>query len=183
MSSRIWHNPRIWNRRCHRWGAAAIAAPFLLVLATGILLQVKKQLHWVQPPEKRGSASEPTLAFSEILAVTRGVPEAEVRGWEDIDRLDVRPDKGMIKVQAKSRWEIQVDAVTGAVLHSAYRRSDLIESLHDGSWFHAGAKVWIFLPVALVVLGLWMTGLYLLVLPYRARRAARRRRFAMAHPA
>ena len=99
--------------------------------------------------------------MEKILQAARGVPEAKVATWDDIDRLDVRPGKGIFKVQAKSSWEVQVDTRTGLVPQVAVRRSDLIESLHDGSWFFADAKFWVFLPVALILLGLWATGLYL----------------------
>jgi uncharacterized iron-regulated membrane protein len=168
-------NPRIWNRRLHRWGAVAVAVPFLLVLCTGLLLQLKKQIPWVQPPERRGATAAPALTLPEVLARASAVPGAGIRGWEDVDRIDVRPDKGLIKVVARSRWEVQLDAESGAVLQAAVRRSDLIEQLHDGSWFHASAKLLVFLPVAVVVLGLWVTGMYLWLLPIRARRAQRAR--------
>jgi uncharacterized iron-regulated membrane protein len=49
-------NPRILSRKLHRWGALSIAMPFLLVLLTGLLLQVKKQVPWVQPPEQEREA-------------------------------------------------------------------------------------------------------------------------------
>lgn len=167
-------NPRLWNRRLHRWGAAAVAIPFLLVIATGLLLQLKKQLEWVQPREQRGSAEAPALALPRVLELARAVPEAGIRGWADVDRIDVRPGKGIVKVVSHTRWELQLDAATGALLHSAYRRSDLVESLHDGSFFHPLAKLLVFLPVGVVVLGLWLTGVYLWVLPWRARRARAR---------
>jgi uncharacterized iron-regulated membrane protein len=167
----------VWQRRLHRWGAILIAAPLLVIIATGILLQLKKHAAWIQPPERKGEGRQPAVSFDRILEAARGVPEAEVRVWEDIDRLDVRPSKGMLKVQARNRWEIQLDARTGDVLQIAYRRSDLIESLHDGSFFFDGAKLWIFLPAGIALLGLWLTGAYLFALPYwvrwrRARRAA-----------
>lgn len=171
-------NPRIWNRRLHRWGAVAIALPFLLMLASGLLLQVKKQLPWVQPPEQGGRASEtaPTLSMPDVLERVRQVPEAGIRSWADIDRVDVRPAKNMMKVISLTRWEIQLEIATGEVLQVAYRRSDLIESLHDGSWFHPMAKLAVFLPTGVIVLGLWLTGMYLWLLPFRARRTARRKR-------
>jgi hypothetical protein len=106
------------------------------------------------------------------------VPQAQVASWDDIDRLDVRPGKGLVKVTANNRWEVQVDLGTGAVLQAAYRRSDLIEQLHDGSWFHDAAKLWIFLPSGVIVLGLWGTGMYLYVLPYLARAQKKQRHSA-----
>ena len=129
----------------------------------------------MQPPERRSVAAAPALALPDVLARARAVPAMGVTTWDDIERIDVRPDKGLVKVVSKTRWEVQLDAATGAVLQSAYRRSDLIESLHDGSWFHEGAKLGVFLPTALVVLGLWATGAYLFLLPIRTRRENHRK--------
>ena len=60
-------NPRILNRKLHRWGAIATALPFLLVIITGLLLQLKKQLPWVQPPEQRTPNTVPSLSMEQIL--------------------------------------------------------------------------------------------------------------------
>lgn len=78
------------------------------------------------------------------------------------------PGKGLLKVVSTNRCEIQLCASTGNLLQIAQRRSDLIESLHDGSWFHPAAKLWVFLPVGVVLLGLLLTGLYLFFVPILA---------------
>ena len=119
------------------------------------------------------------LELDQILAVARTVPEAQIRTWADVDRLDVRPGKGMLKVRAENSWEIQIDANTGAVLYAAYRRSDFIESIHDGSFFGDYAKLWVFLPSALVVIGLWITGMVLFFHPYVVRSKKRKARIAI----
>jgi len=36
-----------WSRWLHRWGSILIALPIHLVIATGIVLQLKKQVAWV----------------------------------------------------------------------------------------------------------------------------------------
>ncbi|MHC4378269.1 MAG: PepSY domain-containing protein [Planctomycetota bacterium] len=164
--------PRL-NRRLHRIGAVLTAAPVLVVVLSGLLLQLKKESDWIQPPTARGSATAPTLEFARILEAASAVPEAGIETWEDVDRLDVRPAKGLAKVRAKNRWEVQVDTATGEILQVAYRRSDLIESIHDGSWFHERAKLWVFLPSGVILLGLWASGVYLWLLPYIARRRKR----------
>jgi hypothetical protein len=176
-------NPRIWNRKLHRWGAIAVALPFLVVICSGILLQLKKQLPFVQPHEQRGSETSNAISLGALLDSVRTVSHAGIQSWDDVDRIDVRPSKGLIKVIGLSRWEVQLDAGSGAILQTAYRRSDLIEQLHDGSWFHDLAKLGVFLPSGIIVLGLWITGMYLWLLPYRARRqnAARRRRATDIH--
>ncbi len=163
-------NPRVLSRKAHRWGAIAIALPFLVVIVSGLLLQLKKNWSWVQPTEHRADGTAPALSFDSLLAVARAVPEAGITGWDDVDRIDVRPGKGILKIQSTSRWELQIDSESGAVLHSAYRRSDWLESMHDGSWFHPTAKLGIFLPSGVIVLLLWLTGLYLWLVPYQTRR-------------
>jgi len=162
------------NRLVHRWGSIVIAAPALVVLVTGVILQLKKESAWIQPPTAKGSTKQLTLSFDEILAATAAVEQAEVSSWDDIDRLDVRPGKGMVKVRCNSRWEVQLDAVTGDVLQVAYRRSDFIESLHDGSFFSDAAKLWVFLPSAIIFVVLWFTGIYLFAQPYLAKRKKRK---------
>jgi len=131
---------------------------------------MKKQLPWVQPPEKRGEGKQMTLTFPQILAACQSVPEAEVKTWDDINRLDIRPSRGMIKIWAKNNWEVQLDSHSGKVLQIAYRRSDIIEAIHNGSFFHEAAKLWLFLPAAFVLLLLWLTGIYLFFLPIYVRR-------------
>ena len=163
-------------RRWHRIGAVAIAIPFLVVILSGILLQLKKELAWVQPPTRTGSAETPSLEFAQLLEIARTLPRAEIEGWEDIDRIDVRPDKGILKIRCANGMEVQLDASTGEVLQVERRRSDLIESLHDGSWFHGLAKLWIFLPAGVVVLFLWLSGVYLWWLPRNLRRQKREAR-------
>ena len=164
------------TRQLHRWGAVLIALPVIVIFVTGIFLQLKKDWGWVQPPTQSGSTGELELGWDAILTAAASVPEAEIEGWDDIDRLDVRPGRGMLKVRANNRWEVQLDTATGAVLQTAYRRSDLIESLHDGSWFHDLTKMWLFLPAAMILTGLWFTGLYLWFLPMLVKRRRKHKR-------
>jgi len=168
-------NWRLRMRELHRMGAVFVALPFLVVIATGMLLQLKKDLHWIQPRTTRGVGTAPEISFERILDAARAVPEANVTDWGDIDRLDVRPGLGIVKVQTHNHWEVQVDLQTADVKQVAFRRSDVIESLHDGSWFHPRAKLLVFTPMAVVLLGLWLTGIYLFVLPHAVRRDRRRR--------
>ena len=163
------------DRKVHYWVSVVAAGPLLVVVATGLLLQLKKELAWVQPTERRGAGGEPSMALSGILDACRNAPEAEIRDWSDVSRIDVRPSRGLIKVTASNNWEVQLDAATGRVLQVAYRRSDIIESIHDGSWFHPWAKIGVFLPAAALLLVLLITGVYLFWLPIVIRRYRRKR--------
>jgi uncharacterized iron-regulated membrane protein len=167
-----------FNRVVHRWATVVVAIPLMIVISTGILLILKREFTWIQPPSQRGGAVDPALQFKQILEISKTVPEAEIQSWEDIDRLVVRPSKGMLKIRAQNRWEIQLDTETGEILQVAYRRSDLIESLHDGSFFHDRVKMWVFLPSAIILAIMLLTGLYLFVLYFfilpRQRKICRR---------
>jgi uncharacterized iron-regulated membrane protein len=168
-------NLRKDSRKLHRWGAILVALPFIIVLISGLFLQVKKEFGWIQPPSQSGSAVGASVPLDSVLAVAKSIPELETSKWTDIDRLDVRPDDGIIKIRGTNGWEAQIDSHSGDILQVAQRRSDIIESIHDGSWFHDKAKLWIFLPSAVVVTILWLTGIYLFFYPYFAKWQNRRR--------
>ena len=160
------------NRKVHYWLSLLVALPLLVIVVTGIMLQWKKHAHWLQPTEQKAGPGEPQLSLAQMVGIARTVPEAGIQSWEDITRIDVRPGKNLVKLVSRTRWEIQLDARSGAVLQSAYRRADLLEEIHDGSFFHHRAKLWLFFPAALGLLGLLATGVWLFIQPLLRRRAA-----------
>jgi uncharacterized iron-regulated membrane protein len=167
----------VLNRKVHYWASFAVALPMVVMIGSGLLLQMKKEWSWVQPPERRGTGSVPATDMAGILTSVRGVPSLGVTGWKDVNRLDVRPGRGVVKVWLNSGWEAQVDLGTGKVLQIAYRRSDLIESIHDGSFFAGDwTKLGLFLPAGIVLLALWASGLWMWWVPF----AAKRRRASLA---
>jgi len=165
----------VLNRKIHHWTTVFLALPLLVMICSGVLLQLKKQVAWVQPPEQRGTGATPQVDLEGILESVKQTPGLEVKGWEDINRLDVRPGKGMVKVWLHSGWEAQVDLGTGAVMQVAYRRSDFIESIHDGSFFGGDVvKLGLFLPTGIALFLMWLTGLWMFILPYLPRRRRKR---------
>ncbi len=164
-----------WTRKLHRWGAVICCVPLLLVIVTGLLLQVKKQVSWVQPATIKAGHSDLVIGWEQILTSAQSDQNAGIQSWDDIDRLDVRPSKGIVKVQAKSRWELQMDLANGKILSSEYRRSDIIESLHDGSFFGDWSKLILFLANGLILLALWFTGAWLWYLPIKVKRSKKKR--------
>ncbi len=133
----------------------------VIVIVTGVLLLLKKEVEWIQPSTVKGISTTPTISFDSILASLKNEGNLNVQNWSDIRRIDVRPGKGVMKVQLKNNWEVQIDQHTANVLKSSFRRSDIIESIHDGSFFHDAAKLWLFLPAAVLLFILWVTGIYL----------------------
>ena len=152
----------------------------MIVIGTGILLLLKKDIEWIQPTSARGVGNQPVISFETIIDSVRSTDKGTDIEWADINRLDVRPSKGLVKVRLKNNWEIQLDATSGHILAENYRRSDIIEAIHDGSFFHDNVKLGVFLPSAVILLVLWITGIYLFVVTeiskYKKRKRYRYRR-------
>lgn len=154
-------------RQIHYWLSLAVAVPAVIIFCAGIFLMLKKEIAWIQPPTASGIVSDqiPEISFEDMVVAARAHPEAQIQDWTDIDRIDLRVGKGIAKLRAKSGWEVQVDTNSGDVLSVAYRRSDLIEQIHDGSFFSDAVKLYIFLPTGILLILMWGTGLYLFLLP------------------
>ena len=162
------------NRKVHYWAGAIIAIPALVLLASGLLLQAKKHWSWVQPAEHRGTGKTPVVSLDQLLQSVRADPELGVSTWDDVNRIDVRPGRGVAKVWLHSGYEVQVDLGTGRILHTAYRRSDLIEAIHDGSFFGGDwTKLGVFLPTGITLLMLWGTGVWMWWVTFAGKRRVR----------
>jgi uncharacterized iron-regulated membrane protein len=148
-----------------------------LIAITGLLLQFKKSLSWVQPPELRRELNLPLAEWPQLLKSAQADPSLGVQRWDDIERVELRPSKGLIKLIAKNGQEAQFDANSGQLLQVAARRSDTIEALHDGSYFGDVVKFGWFATSALGLLFATLSGIWLFAEPYAAK-ARRRRRLA-----
>ena len=166
----------VLNRKVHYWASAIVAIPLFIIICTGVVLQLKKHWSWVQPPEQRGSVKAPVIELSQVLEILKAEPSLNVSSWDDVNRLDVRPDKGVVKAWLRSDLEAQIDLGTGEILQIWVRRSDWIESIHDGSIFGDVVKLGVFFPTALTLLLLWLGGMWMWLFPLVHKRRVRRRR-------
>ena len=127
--------------RLSRWLHRKIAIPllifFFLVSLSGLLLGLKKNTGLLAPTEKGISADMAGWLSMDSLgkiALTAYRDTISATGGE-IDRIDVRPDKGIAKFSFKGGgyWGVQLDCTNGKLLLVEKRHSDFIEDLHDGS--------------------------------------------------
>ncbi len=171
---------RILLRKIHHWASVFIAVPLIITIGTGILLMLKKDVDWIQPPSQKGVERTviPVARFETLFEAAKSVPQAGIDHWTDLSRVDVKPGSGMVKFVSATNWEVQVDTHTADVLQVAYRRSDIIEAIHDGSFFTSWTKHYVFLPSAVILFVMWATGLYLFALPHLKRREKRKTRDA-----
>lgn len=158
------------NRTIHHWVSIFIAMPLLLIIVSGLFLQLKKDINWIQPPSVRGeSDATPMVSHEVLLAAATSIPQTAGLKWSEFDRIDYKVDRGMVKFMTLEGWEVQVDTTNGSILSVAERRSDFFEKLHDGSYFGDTVKYYVILPTAVCLFSLWITGLYMFIYPYVKR--------------
>ena len=127
------------TRKIHRTLGIFLFAFFFLTAVTGLLLGWKKHTGGLILPKSyqgKSTDSKDWLPFHVLhenanrIALEQISPDLSL----DLERIDARPDKGMVKfVFIDGYWGIQLDSTTGELLHIERRRSDLIENIHDGS--------------------------------------------------
>lgn len=164
-------------RKIHYWGSFSIALPLIIMIGAGVLLMVKKEFDWIQPPSQKGIERQlvPMASMQDLFDAALTVEVAEFTRWDELQRADLKPGKGIIKFVSKTNWEVQVDTHTAEVLFVAQRRSDVIESIHDGSFFADWVKLWVFLPAGVGLFVLWISGIYLFTAAEVKKRKMRRR--------
>ncbi len=157
----------------HKWTGIVLSVVLLNVAITGFLLLIKKKADWIQPPTQVGAPGEwqDLAPLSEVLQTVFAQGHEDFRTIDDVDRIDFRPGKRVHKVRSKHHHsEMQVDAMTGQVLGVATRRSDLLEQIHDGSFFGNWVHDWAMLLVPPGLVFLVASGFYLWLAPILRRR-------------
>jgi len=150
----------------HRYLGVALAIFVLISAITGILLAFKKNISTIQPQTQKGISQSldrwmpiDSLAIFAKVSLQKKYPN---QNENEIDKIDVRPSKGIAKVIfEKGYLEVQIDGVTGEVKSIERRHSDWIEQVHDGSIIHHIVKLITmnFLGFGLIIMlfsGLWM---------------------------
>jgi hypothetical protein len=127
------------SRSVHRTTGALLFVFFFVVAGTGLLLGWKKDTGGlILAKTHQGSSADlkdwlPLHVLHEkaVNVVRESIsPDLSL----ELDRIDVRPDKGVVKfVFVEHYWGVQLDGATGEVLHIERRRADFVENVHDGS--------------------------------------------------
>jgi uncharacterized iron-regulated membrane protein len=126
-------------RKIHRTTGALLFVFFFFISLTGLLLGWKKHSGGlILPKSYKGTTTDlkdwlPLDSLHQnACKFLHDSVSADIS--LDLERIDVRKDKGMVKfVFADSFWEVQLDGASGQLLVIDRRRSDFIEKIHDGS--------------------------------------------------
>ncbi len=126
-------------RKIHRFTGACLFVFFFVVSITGLLLGWKKHSQgMILPKSFKGVSTNykdwKTLDELHKNAVRIAHTQIDPNLSLELERIDVRPNKGMVKfVFLQDYWGIQLDLTTGELLHIERRNSDFVENIHDGS--------------------------------------------------
>jgi uncharacterized iron-regulated membrane protein len=185
MSDSTPTSPSAGERRKHRLTRAAFYAHLWLgvvftvaltaISITGILLNHKRGLGLM--PEV---AHAPRDAFVAALPLSRlaaialaAVPPGDSLDLRHVDRMDVRPRDGFVKVRLRDRssTEVTIDLTSGSILHIGPRGDAFLEKLHSGEIFGSrGVLLSDAGAIALVIT--LITGVWLWLVP-KLRRGGR----------
>ena len=147
----------------HLWLGVLFTALLLVISVTGVLLNHKRGLGLMPDVDHAPSGAFHAALPLDDLA-SRAIAAAGLEGGaaELIDRMDVRPRDGLVKVRMRdaSSTEVTVDVVTGSVLHIGARGDVFLEKVHSGE---ALGSRWVLLStiaaiglVVLLVSGYWL---------------------------
>lgn len=166
-------------RKIHRWTGISLFIFFVFISVTGFLLGWKKNSNgYLLPTSTKGISTEistwlpiETLQENALVALNSFNQNLDT----EIDRIDIRPNKGMVKFTFKNHYqEIQLDCTTGKLLQIGTRRSDFIEQIHDGSildqWLGIGFFKLVYTSITgIALLTFTVTGFWLWYGPRRMR--------------
>lgn len=132
--SRTARNTRI-HRRIHKVVSVTFVVFLLVIGITAILLAWKKEIRLI--PKTLSSKVENRgdwISLEQMILTGQTFIRDSIGKSDLIDRVDVRPDKGIAKIVFKKHFtEIQIDGFSGEILSVKQRNSDLVEKIHDGS--------------------------------------------------
>ena len=150
----------------HRWLGVAATGLLIIICLTGILLNHKEALGLMPdvPNEPSGPFPE-ALPLSVLAAEAEAAVRPEVSS-AGINRMDVRPDMGLVKVRYDDRrvTEVTLDINTGEVLNIGERNDHFLERLHSGALF---GDLWVLVSDAgaIFLLGIMVSGYWLWLYP------------------
>jgi len=159
-------------RSIHQWIGIGVVVFLLFSSVTGLLLGWKKEVAWLQPPTQKGGSTDVAdwVSYDQVVKTANRALDSVCHEQSGIERIDARPDKGIIKVVYLNFWEVQVDGKSGKALSVAPRNADWIEHIHDGSIISDGFKLLYTNYIGLGLLVMSITGFWLWLGPRTIRK-------------
>jgi uncharacterized iron-regulated membrane protein len=150
-----------WMFNGHLWLGILLSGVLIIISVSGILLNHKVRLG-LMPDVRQEAAGDLAQAMPMADLVRLAGAAAPAAAETGVDRLDVRPRRGIMKVRYRDRavTEVTIDIHSGSVLHVGERNDAFLEKLHSGEIF---GENWILLSdaaaivlVLLIISGYWL---------------------------
>lgn len=158
----------------HRWIAGFILLPMMVTAVTGGLLILRHQLEWVQPASLKQSPPDRWASIETVYAKLLADPKTQVEEWQDIASIIVKPSKGIFHVRTAGGLQVQMAGTDAEILSILPRRTGLLITLHEGSFWGDDVRYYLFFPAVIGLLLLLISGA---VLFYRYYQRQLRRHF------
>lgn len=169
-------------RKVHRIMGATLFIFFFIVAITALLLGWKKNSYGILLSNTQTGTSSDLTTWMPLDSLHQKASAylLDFTSKEmllEIERIDVRKNKGVVKFVFSNYYGVQLDGATGNLLLIERRKSDFIEAIHDGSildvYFETKGK-----PIKLVyttimslsLLTFTITGFWLWLGPKRMRK-------------
>lgn len=126
-------------RKIHRITGVLLFAFFFIVGLSGILLGWKKNSGGLIMAESYKGQSVKLDEWISLDSLHKNAcsylkDSVSPSLSAEVDRIDIRKDKGMVKFTFKDHFTgLQLDGKSGKLLFIEQRRADYIEKIHDGS--------------------------------------------------
>ena len=152
----------------HLWLGIVFTLALTAISITGILLNHKRGLGLMPDvPHEPTAAFEHALPLASLAEIAlRAVRPDSAVDFAFIDRMDVRPRDGFVKVRFRdaASTEATVDIASGTVLHIGPRGDAFLEKLHSGEIF-GGRGVLLSDAAAIALVVTLITGVWLWLAP------------------
>jgi uncharacterized iron-regulated membrane protein len=148
-------------KKWHRIVALMITIPLILIVASGLILQLRNQFESIQP-KALSSTLEPNFPLLSLDQVIGSL------GGKNIDQIIYRPSKGNLSIRMKDGMDIQIHPQTGEILKRAPRRTNFLIDLHQGTWIGSFGQYFIYLPASVGLAFLIVSGIA--IYPFKKRK-------------
>ncbi|KAF3984814.1 MAG: hypothetical protein HFP81_00250 [Methylococcales symbiont of Hymedesmia sp. n. MRB-2018] len=164
----------VFSHKLHRVSAYVIAIPFLVILITGILLLLRKDLPFMR------SGGEPNIKVEQIQKMEYVFNVIDDRfnvRFDDIKAVHLYINRGIYRVDDKQgkTYNLKADDLTTI---STYVKKDTISNfifrLHEGTIFGDFTLYFIYLPSSIFMMLLLFSGIYFLTIRIKKKFATKR---------
>ncbi len=123
------------TRSLHKKIGIILMVLVLLISISGLLLGIKDEIGLKPQTESATQIdSDQWISIKRIDSIAKVYAQEQLHLDSQIDRIDIRPSKGIAKILYKKHFtELQIDIQTAEVVSVSTRADHFIERLHDGS--------------------------------------------------